>query len=570
MHVVIGGASGFLGTALVAHLREHGHQVTRLVRTDDPPSDASLWDPRTGRLDQIVIDRADAVVNLSGSSVGRWPRTGRVRRELLASRIDATTTLARAVAASENKPALLSGSAMGTTAPIAATRSSPRRASPARDSCPRSCSVGRRRPQPAVDAGARVCMLRTTLPLDRSGGLLKPLVPVFKLGARRRLGTGRQYMAMVVPARLAPRRDVPGREPDASGPFNIGMPQATDQRRVHRRAGRGTAAAPPCSWPRPSSSRAVLGGWPTTCSARCASTRCGCARPASRSTTPTSRCARAGACLSRRSRPPTRPTRHSCSSPTSTSSATKLHARSPGLMTMRSTPARCRPGWTPRQLVNHLVHMERRWFVWGFLGEHIDDPWGDRDADGTWHTDAGVEELIDQLRAGGSRTTEILRDHALVDPSATTGRFADTDEAPTLMGVAFHVFQEYARHVGHLDIVRELTDGQTRETDSAPSHGRDPPGRPSARARRFAGSAGRAAGHGGDRRPFAPWCGRGGRRRRASASRRAIEDATRLPHQQHAVEPQPALAVGARAPRHRRGPRARRRRPRSGARGRPW
>ncbi len=103
MHVVIGGASGFLGTALVAHLRQQGHQVTRLVRSDDTSSDASQWDPHTGRLDQIVIDRADAVVNLSGSSVGRFPRTGRVRRELLASRIDATTTLARAVAASEKQ-----------------------------------------------------------------------------------------------------------------------------------------------------------------------------------------------------------------------------------------------------------------------------------------------------------------------------------------------------------------------------------------------------------------------------------------------------------------------------------
>ena len=119
--------------------------------------------------------------------------------------------------------------------------------------------------------------------------------------------------------------------------------------------------------------------------------------------------------------------------------------------------------WTPRQLVNHLVHMERRWFVWGFLGEHIDDPWGDQYPEGKWRADAGVDELVDQLRAGGRRTTEILHDHPLADPSATTGRFADTDEAPTLMGVAFHVFQEYARHVGHLDIVRELTDGLTGE-----------------------------------------------------------------------------------------------------------
>ena len=52
MHVVIGGASGFLGTALTHQLRQRGHQVTRLVRSDDPADDASLWDPYTGRIDQ--------------------------------------------------------------------------------------------------------------------------------------------------------------------------------------------------------------------------------------------------------------------------------------------------------------------------------------------------------------------------------------------------------------------------------------------------------------------------------------------------------------------------------------
>ena len=75
MQVVIGGASGFLGTALTQHLRQRGHQVTRLVRSGDPADDTSLWDPYTVRIDQIVIDRADAVVNLSGASVSRWPRT---------------------------------------------------------------------------------------------------------------------------------------------------------------------------------------------------------------------------------------------------------------------------------------------------------------------------------------------------------------------------------------------------------------------------------------------------------------------------------------------------------------
>jgi uncharacterized protein (TIGR01777 family) len=225
MHVVIGGASGFLGTALTAHLREQGHQVTRLVRSDDPASDASLWDPRTGRLDQIVIDRADAIVNLSGSSVGRFPRTGRVRRELLASRIDATTTLARAVAASESKPALLSGSAMGIYGPDRGDEVLTESSELGTGFLSELVQRWELAAQPAADAGARVCWLRTTLPLDRHGGLLGPLVPLFKTGLGARLGTGRQYMAMVALTDWLRAVTFLITNPEASGPFNIGMPK---------------------------------------------------------------------------------------------------------------------------------------------------------------------------------------------------------------------------------------------------------------------------------------------------------------------------------------------------------
>jgi uncharacterized protein (TIGR01777 family) len=225
MHVVVGGASGFLGTALVAHLREQGHQVTRLVRSDDTSSDASRWDPRTGRVDQIVIDRADAVVNLSGSSVGRWPRTGRVRRELLASRIDATTTLARTVASSDNKPALLSGSAMGIYGPDRGDEILTESSEPGTGFLSELVQRWEQAAQPAVDAGARVCWLRTTLALERGGGLLGPLLPMFKIGAGARLGNGRQYMAMVSLHDWLRAVTFLIEHPTASGPFNIGMPE---------------------------------------------------------------------------------------------------------------------------------------------------------------------------------------------------------------------------------------------------------------------------------------------------------------------------------------------------------
>jgi hypothetical protein len=120
-------------------------------------------------------------------------------------------------------------------------------------------------------------------------------------------------------------------------------------------------------------------------------------------------------------------------------------------------------GWTPRQLLAHLVFMERRWFVWGFLAEQVDDPWGDH-VDGRWSTDESVAALSERLLAGGRRTSEILRDHPLDEPAAAGGRFPADEPPPTLATIAFHVLQEMARHAGHLDVVRELIDGSTGES----------------------------------------------------------------------------------------------------------
>ncbi len=116
-------------------------------------------------------------------------------------------------------------------------------------------------------------------------------------------------------------------------------------------------------------------------------------------------------------------------------------------------------GWTLPQLVEHLVHMERRWLVWGFLGEPVPNPAGDRDADDKWVTDRPMPVLLDALDDGGRRTRSIVESHQLTDLASVGGKYSDGDALPTLLAVLFHVSQEYARHLGHVDIVREQLDG---------------------------------------------------------------------------------------------------------------
>jgi Protein of unknown function (DUF664) len=119
-------------------------------------------------------------------------------------------------------------------------------------------------------------------------------------------------------------------------------------------------------------------------------------------------------------------------------------------------------GWTPIELLSHLAYMEQRWFVWGFLGEQVEAPWGDSDGD-RWHVpeDVGVEEVTAQLRGIGSRTREVLAGTPVDQRAALGGRFVA--DPPRLAWICFHVLQEYARHVGHLDIAVELSGGPTGE-----------------------------------------------------------------------------------------------------------
>ena len=122
--------------------------------------------------------------------------------------------------------------------------------------------------------------------------------------------------------------------------------------------------------------------------------------------------------------------------------------------------------WTPLELLQHLAFMERRWFVWGFLGEQLPDPWGDSggDPEGRWQVegDRKLAAVVALLREQAARTSAVLAEHSLDAIASPHGRFRGA-EPPELRWICFHVLQEYARHAGHLDIAVELAGGPTGE-----------------------------------------------------------------------------------------------------------
>lgn len=259
MHVVVGGASGFLGAALTTHLRERGHEVTRLIRSGHPADDASIWDPRTGRIDQVLVDRADAIVNLSGSPISQWPRTSARKKEILASRVKATETLAKAVAASATPTVLISGSGMSWYGSDRGGEILSETSAPGRGFLAEVTHQWEGAAAPAVAAGARTCFIRTSLVLDGNGGLLKLMLPAWKLGGGARLGNGHQHMSLIS------RNDwVRGvtfllENEHASGAFNFAMPEAVTNAEFTRALGK--AVHRPTFLAVPSFAvKAVLGG----------------------------------------------------------------------------------------------------------------------------------------------------------------------------------------------------------------------------------------------------------------------------------------------------------------------
>lgn len=197
MRIVVGGASGLIGRALVPFLRTQGHRVVRLVRGATVADDEIAWNPARGVLDPAQLEGVDAIVNLSGENIagGRWDEARRER--LVRSRVDATRTLVHAVEQISRRPAVfVSASAVGfygDRGEEELTESS----GIGRGFLPGVCLAWETHAESAARLGVRTALMRFGVVLSPADGALAKMLPVFRLGAGGRFGSGRQWMSWV-------------------------------------------------------------------------------------------------------------------------------------------------------------------------------------------------------------------------------------------------------------------------------------------------------------------------------------------------------------------------------------
>jgi uncharacterized protein len=196
--MLITGATGFIGSRLVASLGGAGHRVIALVR--DPARAAVLPPPFTviTSLDQLPADtKIDAIVNLAGEPISNGLWTEAKRRKIISSRVDMTDDVVKLIARLDHKPSVLvNGSAIGwyglwQDQPL--TESAKSHACFSHELCEAWESAAR-----AAEAhGVRVVYLRTGLVLGNEGGMITRMLTPFEFGLGGPIGSGRQWMSWI-------------------------------------------------------------------------------------------------------------------------------------------------------------------------------------------------------------------------------------------------------------------------------------------------------------------------------------------------------------------------------------
>jgi uncharacterized protein (TIGR01777 family) len=198
MKVVVTGATGFIGSALVPALRDRGDQVIVLSRDGERAAKQLGVEGVTADLEEAgawtAVLAADAVVHLAGQSVAAKRWDARQKQVLRDSRVETTRVIVEAIAKLPQRPRVLVCASGADYYPFdddddEYTES----AKPGDSFLARLCRDWEAEALAAQQHGVRVVCMRTGLVLGHGGGLDKMTTP-FKFFAGGRIGSGKQWM----------------------------------------------------------------------------------------------------------------------------------------------------------------------------------------------------------------------------------------------------------------------------------------------------------------------------------------------------------------------------------------
>lgn len=239
MQVIVTGATGFVGRALVATLREQGHGVVAATRSSERATallgpDVHAVTLSDGAALAAALGGVDGVVHLAGEPLfaGRW--SAKRKQGIWDSRVGLTRRLVEALRVAEPRPrVLVSTSAVGYYGDRG-DEPLDEHAAPGDDFLGRLCQRWEEAAADAEGLGLRVVRLRLGIVLGPGGGALDRMAGLFRLGLGGRLGSGRQAFPWVH------RDDVVGvalralLEPGMTGPFNLVAPQQRSNAQMTR------------------------------------------------------------------------------------------------------------------------------------------------------------------------------------------------------------------------------------------------------------------------------------------------------------------------------------------------
>ena len=202
MRVIVTGATGFIGKALVEELTQGAYEIVALSRNPQIKSEQNKvtyipWNVKDPNNWTEYVDGAYAVINLAGENIsaGRWTR--KRKQAILQSRLDAGEAIVQAVKRASQKPkVLVQASAIG----YYGSRDDElleETSSPGNGYLPEVAQKWELSTRELEMLGVRRVIIRTGIVLGRDGGALPRLMQPFRFFVGGSLGSGKQWLSWI-------------------------------------------------------------------------------------------------------------------------------------------------------------------------------------------------------------------------------------------------------------------------------------------------------------------------------------------------------------------------------------